>query len=378
MSKIDEQKVDVLLPHKERFTPQNGGAVSTVVYELARHISAKSNQDITIFGSMIDAPKDGVSYQGLSYKKPFWQSRNACLAKAYLRYLQTNGRTPSLIEVHGRPQVAALIASSRPDLKVVLYLHNDPRTIKASKTVEQRKRLSQQLAGIISITEFVKGCFLEGLGDEDDYRAQHYVNLLGVERQKTRPKARQKQIFIAGRMVPEKGILEACQGAVPLLFDRPDWQIILAGGKDFTDTNINGSGLSAYERDIQRALAPLGARAITLGHQPLAAVKRLQAQSEICLVPSLWQEPGGLTVLEALSAGAALITTNRGGIPEFAKGRALIVDEPSPSAFQKALKALIDDAARRQELQDIAWQDFPFTAKKMSARAATFRHRLMT
>ena len=46
----------------------------------------------------------------------------------------------------------------------------------------------------------------------------------------------------------------------------------------------------------------------------------------ISIVPSLWEEPAGLTVLEALAAKSALITTNKGGISEVAKGKSIIID----------------------------------------------------
>lgn len=361
----------MLLPHKERFTAQNAGAVSTVIYELARHITKKDKQSITIFGSEIDNPKDGVRYCGLAVRKRLWESRNVAMAKAYLAYLDKARHQPDITEVHGRPQVAYLIAKQRPDLKVVLYLHNDPRQIRGAKTVAQRQALSQHLAGIISITNYVKNCFLDGLGDEQSYHATHLVNHLGVEREKAPYKKREKQIFIASRMVPEKGVLEACYGAVPVLQEHPEWQIVIAGGKDFTSAS-----LTDYERQIQKALAPLGAQAQILGHQPLAGVREYQRKSEVCIVPSLWQEPGGLTVLEALAAGAALITTKRGGIPEFATGRALMLDEAEPRHFEAALRSLITQPEERLALQKIAVTDYPFDGKSMSVRAVEFRRNL--
>ena len=321
----------------------------------------------------IDTPKPDVTYHGLDLRCLPWQSRNFGMAKAYLHHLKTSRRTPAIIEVHGRPQLALYIAKKRPDLKVVLYLHNDPREMKGAKSIAERQLLSQKLAGIISITHYVKSCFVDGLGDEAHYSARHFVNHLGVERLTETPQKKQKQLFLAGRMVPEKGILEACLGAVPVLKDHKEWQICLAGGKNFTD-----GALSAYEAKIKEALAPLGDQAIILGHQPLDKVRTLQQSSEICLVPSLWQEPGGLTVLEALSAGAALITTNKGGIPEFAHSRAILLDETSPCDFETAIRGLIEDPAAREALQKRAWDDYPFEAKQMSQRAADFRETLFS
>lgn len=120
----------------------------------------------------------------------------------------------------------------------------------------------------------------------------------------------------------------------------------------------------------------MGERATFLGHQPRDAVRRYQETSEICIVPSLWQEPGGLTVLEALAAGSALITTNRGGIPEFAKDMAIIVDNGHPADFEQAIRTLVENPEARTSLQKTAWDRYDFAAAKMAQRAARFRHEL--
>ena len=44
-------------------------------------------------------------------------------------------------------------------------------------------------------------------------------------------------------------------------------------------------------------------------------------------LPSMWEEPFGLTIVEALAAGLPLITTRSGGIPEICEGVATIVDK---------------------------------------------------
>ena len=60
-------------------------------------------------------------------------------------------------------------------------------------------------------------------------------------------------------------------------------------------------------------------------------------------------------------AGAALITTRRGGIPEYAEGRAIILDHPDSTAIAKALYALITDPKMLKTYQKKAWDDYPFT-----------------
>ena len=48
--------------------------------------------------------------------------------------------------------------------------------------------------------------------------------------------------------------------------------------------------------------------------------------ANIAVLPSMWDEPFGLTIAEALATGLPLITTRSGGIPEICEGVATILD----------------------------------------------------
>ena len=169
-------------------------------------------------------------------------------------------------------------------------------------------------------------------------------------------------------MVAEKGVLELAEAASRILPQHPEWRICLVGAKGFEVT-----GKSSYEQRVATALEPLGPQAQMTGFLPLADVRTLQEQAAIIACPSLWQEPLGKTGLEALAAGSALLTTRRGGIPEIAEGRAHIVDEPDADTLAGSLRQLITDDNYRHQLQQTAWNDYPFTATKMAADAATAR-----
>lgn len=359
-------KIDLLLPHKERFTAHNAGAVSTVVRDLVYH--ANDNADYRIFGTAVDSPLLQKEFHPLQAKKSFFSSQNKAFAKAYLAYLKTTKTTPDIVEIHGRCQVADLIASARPDLKVILYLHNDPRTMKGAKSRGEREALAHKLTGLISVSHYIENCFFDELKKPEAYGLASLVNWLGVERRLTSQPKRQKQILMAGRMVPEKGFLETAKALATILPNHPDWRVFIAGGRSFTSTN-----LSPYEKELRAVLAPIGKQAQFLGHIPFDEVRHLQETSEICIVPSLWQEPGGTAVLEAMAAGSALITTNRGGLPEVAAGRAIILSELSPTGFAHAIEDLITNDDKRHALQQAVWNDYPFSATLMAQKAASFR-----
>lgn len=356
---------DIILPHKERFTLNNAGAVSTVSRDLAS--LGSHPHEFRIFGTTVDTPLLGEQFHGLTAKSSWFRSQTRQFVTAYLRFLSDAKTQPDLIEVHGRLEVAKWIAEARPDIPVCLYLHNDPRSMKGGKTPQERAILADRLRGVISVSHYIENCFFDGI-DAKRETLPHLVNWLGVNRTLTSKPQRKPFILMAGRMVPEKGFYEAGQALVNILPHYPDWSLKLAGGKSFAS-----GALSSFEKQLHKLLSPLGKQAELLGHIPVSEVRRLQQEAEICAVPSLWQEPGGTAVLEAMAAGSALITTNRGGLPEVAEGRAIILSDVSVTGFEAAFVDLISDDKARKALQQKVWDDYPFSGQIMADQAAQFR-----
>ena len=121
--------------------------------------------------------------------------------------------------------------------------------------------------------------------------------------------------------MPEKGILECATAIAQVLPNYPGWTLTIAGAQRFEE-----SAPTSYENKIATAIAPLKKQAKILGFIPIADMRDWQARAAIAACPSLWHDPMPKAVLESLAAGCALITTRRGGIPEAAEGRALIID----------------------------------------------------
>ena len=74
------------------------------------------------------------------------------------------------------------------------------------------------------------------------------------------------------------------------------------------------------------------------------------ARAAIVIVPSRWPEPFGLTALEAMASGAALICSARGALPEVAGEAALYADPDDPDALAEAITLLARDPERRAAL----------------------------
>jgi glycosyltransferase involved in cell wall biosynthesis len=362
--------IDILLPAKERFSPSNAGAISGVVRDLVQ--ASRAAKQFRIIGTDVETSLMPDHFTGLLPKMRWLNGHNIGLAAAYLDLIQKTG-APELVEVHSRCHVARYLAQKRPALNVTLYLHNDPRQMKGGRSVSERRYLLQKLAGIICVSDYIRNCFLDGLDDCGDLASKVGVARNGAHRWLKQPPTKENFILLAGRMVPEKGILECATAIAQVLPHHPGWALIIAGAKRFEE-----SAPGSYEEKIATAIAPLKERAKMLGFIPIADMRDWQARAAISACPSLWHDPMPKAVLESLAAGCALITTRRGGIPEAAEGRALIIDAPSVTSFANGFDRLLGDAAFRQNLQQIAWQDFPFTDTAMAKAADQLRLQALT
>ena len=369
-SMVPRPRIDVLLPSKERFGPANAGAISGVVLDQIRN--SATPDCFTVLGTAVDHPFEDIGFHGLHPRHAWLHGGNIGLAAAYLHALQDRTK-PDLVEVHSRCHVAAYLKAKRPDLRVALYLHNAPRTMKGSRSVQERRRLLRSMSAVICVSDYIRTCFLDGLGDAGGLANRVMTARNGATRWLTEQTSKRPMILLAGRMVPEKGILECAKASASVLQAFPDWEIVIAGARRFEE-----SAPGSYEGEIARALAPLGRQARMTGFLPIEQVRVLQQQAAIIVCPSIWDDPMPKAVLEALAAGSALLTTRRGGIPEVAEGRAHIVDTPTIESFGKALQKLLTDRLYRESLQEAAWQDFPFSATRMAMDADAARARTLT
>ena len=376
-------KTDILLTYKEVMTQENAGAVSRVVANLWKHSAHRDA--LTVFGVPItQAPLDNVNFHPLPIHMPWLYGKNQGFFKAYLSHLKNNpGQTPELVEIHSRCHLAREMKIARPDLAVSLYMHNDARMMRGGKTVGERVWLIENLDAILFVSDYLRQVFIKDLPVDrlvSDISAKCHVIGNELTRQAKKRPGKKKTIILAGRMVAEKGILEACQAAARILPNFPDWHLHIVGGRHFQK-----SALSAFKQSVQGALLPIRNQSTQHGFLKGSDLAILQSEASIAIVPSLWSEPAGLTVMEALMYGCALITTDKGGIPETATGRAEIaaihhldinsdVDrEKIIDIFAQKLQRLLARPETVRQLQDKAWHDFPFDARNMAVNADKYR-----
>ncbi|MDT8879064.1 glycosyltransferase family 4 protein [Halomonas saccharevitans] len=158
-------------------------------------------------------------------------------------------------------------------------------------------------------------------------------------------------IGLAGRVTPGKGQRVWIEALAWLAEYRPAlaWQGLLVGG--LTAAEGSNEAFVAELRDRVRALG-LEERITFVGFR--RDLPRLLEAMDIVCVPSR-NEAFGLTVIEAMAAGKAVVGSDSGALPELidpATGRLAAPEDPA--AWGQALAELADDAALREALGEVA------------------------
>jgi glycosyltransferase involved in cell wall biosynthesis len=93
-------------------------------------------------------------------------------------------------------------------------------------------------------------------------------------------------------------------------------------------------------------LRSLGDRCILLGHVPDAVLAELYRRCAVFCYPSLY-EGFGLPVLEAMAAGAAVVTSNVSSLPEVGGDAVEYSDPLDPASIAQAMTRLLSSPERR-------------------------------
>jgi len=89
-----------------------------------------------------------------------------------------------------------------------------------------------------------------------------------------------------------------------------------------------------------------------IGWKSERSIGKIYATCDLVVVPSIWAEPFGLTALEAMSAGKAVIASEVGGIPEFLENgkNGITVQPNNPEVLALKIDELLDKDEYRQKL----------------------------
>jgi len=117
-------------------------------------------------------------------------------------------------------------------------------------------------------------------------------------------------ICFVGRICEEKGVLVLLEAFLKIT--DPSVRLLIVGATEFGN-NIT----SKFEKRVYDICDELADRVKMTGYISHDDIWKYFQLSDVAVLPSMWEEPAGLTVLEAMASGVPVITTDAGGIPEY-------------------------------------------------------------
>ena len=280
------------------------------------------------------------------------------------------GLNPNYIEYHQQLESAAGLARRFPDKVHVLYRHT---RIKAPRNPIERLRYEGRLKVFDRLIFVSAAACAEFLADYPRFadKVSAICNPIDSADWRGDVENLEKLILFSGRAIAEKGLEPFCTALAQVLDQSPDWRGALMLGdwerhKDWAQPVIQGLERFGDRVEIHRSA-------------PLDLVRETAKRAAIAVAPSYVAEALGLTALEAHAAGAALISSGRGGLREASGPHAVYVDPPEADGLAAAMAALIADPLHRTSLARFAQARVArvHAAETRSAELDDFREALM-
>ncbi len=353
-------KIGVILPVEERFDPVEGGAIARWVASVYPHLPYET----TIFA----APP----LKGEGYPLALWKSRRtkqldtlataaaSGLSRLFKRNpvairakLMSNGKLWvaqltkhlhdfDILHIHNRPTYVQWIRQSGYKGHIILHMHNS-LDIRRPDHAPDAVACADQ---VLFCSEFLRTQAATAYGGR---LPPNRVVLNGIETTSSDAvrDAREPYLLVtAGRLVPEKGAMEAIKIALEL--DGAGLPVTLKIiGSSFFGSGFKSPFVQELERAVEEAKTLTG-RAIVemtgqLSHPEL--VKAMHS-AKLFLFPCQWEEPFGMVIAEAMACGTPPVASRRGGIPEVlgeALSDELLVEATNIANFVSKCSALIED-----------------------------------
>ena len=215
--------------------------------------------------------------------------------------------------------------SQRGYKNLILHLHNDLLNI----NTRYHEIIYNSLARIITVSDYIKKR-VSTIQQSDKIRTIYngidltlfsINNTNQISREMVGFSVNDFVIVYCGRINQEKGISELIEAMIQFK-DIPQIKLLVLGSSFFNNSDCNDE----FTRLLKAKADSIKERIVFTGFIPYHQVPNYLQLADIAALPSMWEEPFGLTILEAMAMGLPLITTRSGGIPEICEGIATIVN----------------------------------------------------
>lgn len=331
----------------DHFSPLTGSAIPTVVDGISRHGQREPRPGVLVADGTYPERYDSADVLEYAPARPRRSDRyvDVLCGRAGLPRPGARRVFQAVLNEQDRWPAACLIAHNAPAMipyvderrhVPLLYAHNQ---VLGRYTSRDAARVLGPVAAIVCVSDYLATQIRERLPTALHDKVHTVRNgvdtaMFGVPRE---PRQNRLRVVFVGRVIPAKGV-HVLLDAVRQI-GRPDVQVTIIGRPGF-DAN---APLNAYERRLRRKAASLPGPVRFASFVPRTELPLLLASADVSVVPSIWPEPFGLTALESLAAGAVVVASDVGGIPEALGDGGTLVPADDAGALAAVLDALADE-----------------------------------
>lgn len=320
----DKKQIAVLLPNKEDYSLNNAAAASIWVRDFNK---GKIINKQIIYGI---ATKTPLSKNFINLKKVNLVNNSFFYLKNFIKNLSNSIK---IIEIHNRPHFFFFLKNKFPKYKFILIFHNDPNTLRGSKSVNEKMEILKRCDEVLFVSNYVKQRFYYNLYNYLPFKGHIIYPATNYFNHNFKKRLKKKNIIIfVGKLNSSKGYNFFGKAVIDVLNKYKNWSAIVAGNEKRESYNFSHKRLKIFK---------------WLSHKKII---NFYKNTSISIVPSTWDEPFGRTAMESSDLGNALITSGKGGLLE-ATNNPIILKKVDTNNIKREVEKLIKSPQLLKKIQ---------------------------
>ncbi len=354
-----------------------GGAIETLVEIICKENEIYRELDIDVYSIYDDdAIESSKSYKNSKFiysckNKKYMIVKNKFVSlcrkifKININYAYAEEITKKIndnynkVIIEGDASLILPISKKVNKEKLYFHIHHNPLS---TNHAEFRKEISS-VNKVITVSNFiskginkcmsqekenVQAAVLRNCTDVKKFNVNNYKQERNRLRDKYNIKDNELVIMFTGRPVPQKGIKELLIAFKQLCNRYNNVKLVIVGNSGF------GKEIKTdFDNQLEEISESIKDKVIFTGFIHNSKMPQIHAMADIAVIPSIYDDPAPLVVMECMASGLAVITTDSGGIPEYVGENnciSIIRDENIVINLEEALEKLVIDERYRKTL----------------------------
>jgi glycosyltransferase involved in cell wall biosynthesis len=344
----------------ETYTSTASGAIATHIWEVCRAASATGVQTTVLTRAAVEPPMIGGRIFFTESPRPKLTNWTRLAQRVERRIfgwreaghrrhahrvaaaISRHGLGREAFMLHNDPELAVVLRQRFPRAKLFHHFHNP---------VECRRRFSPRFRhavdGVFAVSSYVADS-VRGIYGVESVPVVH--NGVDLDRFSPAPNGGGERITLnfLGRTGIEKAPDLFLRAALKLAMEGAPLRVQLVGANHWGrwEADAFQTELGQLCESLRRA----GAEVVQKGHVARADIPGTLQAADIHVLPSRWEEPCALSLLEGMAAGLAIVASRTGGTAEILGKAGRLFAKDSEAELHAHLRELVFNSSERLRL----------------------------